>query len=85
MKLLGPFVVPVDHAGIEPRQLDRARDDGRQNRFEIQRRADRLPDLAQGGELLHRARQRVRARVQLLEEAHVLDGDDRLVGERHEQ
>jgi hypothetical protein len=55
------------------------------DRLEIERRADGPPDLAGRGELLHAARERLRALVQRRQQARVLDGDDRLVGRRLEQ
>ena len=52
---------------------------------QVERRADRLPDFAQRRELIHRLRQRLRPRLQLLEQAYVLDRDNRLVGEGAQQ
>ncbi len=43
------------------------------------------PDLAERPELVHGAGQLLRPRLQLLEQAHVLDRDHRLVGEGLEQ
>jgi hypothetical protein len=57
-ELLGALVVLEDHATVEPRQLDGPRDDGGQYHLEIQRGANGAADLAEGGELLDRARQR---------------------------
>ncbi len=51
----------------------------------IQRRADRLADLAERRQLLDRAGQLVRPRLQLLEQADVLDRDHGLVGEGLEE
>ena len=49
--------------------------------LEIGRRAGNDPqDLGGGGLLLERLGQRAVARLQLLEQAHILDGDDRLIG-----
>ena len=56
-----------------------------EHRVQVEGRADRLADLPQGLQLLDRARQFLRARLQLLEQADVLDGDHRLVGEGLEQ
>ena len=84
-ELLGALVVLEDHAAVQPRQLDGPRHDRGQHRLEIERGADRAADLAQRRELLDRARQLLRPRLQLLEQADVLDGDDGLVGEGLEQ
>ena len=84
-ELLGGLVVLEDRASVGPRQLTGAGDDRVEHRVEVERRADRAADLAQRRELLHRARQLARPRLQLLEQPHVLDGDDRLVGEGLEQ
>ena len=80
-ELLGDLVVLEHHAAVQPRQLDGPRDDGGQHRLEIERRADRTADLAEGRELLDGAGQLLRPRLQLGEQPHVLDRDHRLVGE----
>ena len=80
-ELLGRLVVLVDRPAIGARELSGAGDDGRQHRVEIERRADGPADVAEGGELPHRARQLGCARLQLAQEAGILDGDDGLVGE----
>ena len=56
-------------------------EDTRQHHLRIERRADGLTDLPQGAQFLDRAGQLVRARLQLVEQPCVLDGDHRLVGE----
>ena len=84
-ELLARFVVLVDDAAAGAGKLDRARHDGGEDRRQIEGRADRPPDLAERLELLDRLRQLTRPRLELPEEAHVLDGDDALVGERPEQ
>ncbi len=53
--------------------------------FEIERRVDRLADLAERAQLLDRLRQLGRAGAQLVEQPHVLDGDDGLAGEIRDQ
>ena len=59
---------------------------GVQHRLEIGRRAGDDPQhLAGGGLLLQRLREVAVAILQLLEQARVLDGDDRLVGEGLQQ
>ena len=75
----------VDRARVGAGELVRAGDDRRQHRLEVERRAHRAADLAERLQLLHRPAQRARPLLQLLEQADVLDGDDRLVGERLQQ
>src|SRR6266849_7080687 len=63
-------------------QANRALNDRIENRLHIARRARNDPqDLAGGGLPTERLRQVAVAGLQLLEQAHVLDGDDGLVGE----
>src|SRR5207245_6596440 len=52
---LALLVVLVDHPGVGARELDRPADDRREDGVEIERGADRAPDIAEGGELLDRA------------------------------
>ena len=52
---------------------------------EVERGADRLADLPERAHFLDRARERLGARLELLEHADVLDGDHRLIGEGVEQ
>ena len=85
VKLLGSLVVLVDRAPVGAGELTGARDDRVEHRLDVQRRADGAADLAQRRELLHRARQLGRPLPQLVEQADVLDGDHRLVGERLEK
>jgi hypothetical protein len=82
---LAVLVVLVDHAGIGARELRGAGHDRAQDGGEIQRGIDRLTDLAQRAKLAHRSRQFTRAGFELLEQAHVLDGDDGLVGKGFQQ
>ena len=64
----------VDRAArVGLRQLDGVGDDGQQHGIEVERRADRLADFAQRAHFLDRARERLGARLDLLEQAHVLD------------
>ena len=64
------------------RQAGGPRDDRGKNGLQVERRADRLPDLAQRPQLSDRLRQLRGPRLQFREQTDVLDGDDRLVGER---
>ena len=61
-------------AGIGAGEFDGTVDDGLQHDLEIERRTHRATDFAQGGEIAV-------ARLHLLEEPRVLDGDHGLVGE----
>ena len=81
VKRLRRVVILVDGATVCTRKLARPRDDGLEHRLDIERRAHRLADLPERRELVDRAGELTRPRLQLLEQADVLDGDDRLVGE----
>ena len=72
-------------AGIGAREVDRTVDDGLQHDLEIERRAYRATDFAQGLELLHRASKFARSGLHLLKQPHILDGDHGLVGEGLDQ
>src|SRR6266700_45366 len=85
VKSLRRVVVLVDGTTVRARELSGARDDGLEHGLDIQGRAHRLADLTQCGELVHRAGQLARARLQLLEQARVLDGNDGLVGKGLQQ
>src|SRR5437867_136417 len=79
-------IEPVDDSTVgatEPRcVLDERFQDG----LEVERgAADDLQDFAGGGLLLQRVGQGLVPGLELLEQAHVLDGNDRLVGEGLEQ
>src|SRR5215469_16691419 len=82
---LGALLELVDDSAVAARELDRTADDRLEHGLQVEGRADRLADLAQRPELADRARELARASLQLLEEAHVLDGDRRLVGERRDK
>ena len=73
------LVVLEDHAPVEPGELDRAGHDGSQHGGQIEGRTDRAADLAERGELLDGSRQLAGARLEGLEQADVLDRDDRLI------
>ena len=51
---LGRLVVLEDRASVGPGQLAGSGHDGLEYRVQVQRRAERLADFAEGGELLHR-------------------------------
>ena len=84
-ELLALLVEHVDRAGIGARELHGALHDRGQHVFEVERRIDRLRDLAERPQFADRAGKLVGARAQLVEQAHVLDGDDGLVGEVGQQ
>ena len=61
-------------------------DDGIEDRLQIERRAaDDVQHIARRGLILERLRQLARARLHLLEQPRVLDGDHGLVGEGLQQ
>ena len=64
-EFLGRFVVFEDDASVQPRELDGARDDGREHGLQIERGADGLAHLAEGGELPDGAGEVGGARLQL--------------------
>ncbi len=75
-----------DQTHLGAAQLDRALRDDVEDRLKIGRRAaDHLEDLARRRLLLQRLAEVVVARSQLREQAHVLDGDHRLVREGLEE
>ena len=84
-KLFGGLVVFVNRPAVGAAQLDRMGNDSRQHGFEIERGADRLADFAERFELAYRACQFVGSLIQFFKQAHVLDGDDGLVGEGFEK
>ena len=75
MKLFRAFVVFVDRPAVGAAKLHSVGNNSRQHGFEVQSRADRLTDFAQGFELSHRARQIVGSLLQFFKQPHVLDGD----------
>ncbi len=80
-----PFLA-VDEPLVRAAEPHRALDEARQHRLEVEgRAADDLEDLAGRRLLLERLGEVVVARLELREEADVLDGDDGLVGEGLEQ
>src|SRR5262245_51065666 len=78
---LAGLVVLVDHARIGTRQLCGPGSDRAQHSLKIQRRTDRLSDLAEGAKLANRPRQLLGPGLELTEQPRVLDGDDPLIGE----
>src|SRR5262249_5869345 len=78
---LAGLVVLEDRPAIEPGELDGARHDRGEHRFEVEGGADGPAYLAERRQLLHRARQVARARLQLAKETGVLDSDYGLVRE----
>ncbi len=85
MELLVGLVVLVDGAAVHARELGGARDDRAEHGLEIERRAHRLSDFAECLSSPTDLRELGGSRFQFLEQAHVLDGDHRLVGKGLEQ
>ena len=85
MKLLRGLIVLVNNSTISSGELDRMANDRAEHSLEVESRADRLADFSQRFQFSDRSRQFARPRLQFLEQADVLDGDDRLVGEGLEQ
>ena len=79
------LVKHIDRAGLGAGKLRRLGDDGVEHGLQIERRVDRLGDLAERAQLLDRLRELARARLHLVEQPHVLDRDHRLVGEGGDQ
>ena len=75
----------ADHPAVGPRERHRLVDDGGEHRLRVQGRVHDLTDLAERAQLLHGSGELLRTLVEGLEESHVVDGDDRLVGEGREQ
>ncbi len=84
-ELLGVLVVLEDRASVRARELHRPANDRGEDGVEVERRADRAPDIAEGRELRDRAGELLRPRLQLGQQAGVLDRDHRLVGEGREE
>ena len=75
------LIEDVDRARLGAGNLHRRGDDRDEHGPQIERRVDRLGDLAERAQLLDRARKLRRAGAQFAEQPRVLDGDDGLVGE----
>src|SRR5262249_47248709 len=80
-KDLALVVILVNHAGVRAGQLCGSSDNRAKYGLEIERGAYRLTNLPEGSQLAHRAREVVGKSLEFLEEPHVLDRDDGLVGE----
>ena len=81
MQLFRNIVVLVDQASFGSGELSGTGDDGGEHGVEIERRADRTANLGERLELLDRSSEIRSTRLQLLEQAYVLDGDCRVRGE----
>ena len=75
------FVEDIDRAGIGARELHRVRDNRGQHAFKVEGRVHRLRHLAEARNSSTDRAKFFGARAQFGEEARILDGDDRLVGE----
>ena len=79
-------LVEAQHHVINPTNPSRALDDGVEDRLHVRRRtADDAEHLGRRRLMLQSLAQFRVALSELLEEAHVLDSNDRLVGEGFEQ
>ena len=81
MKLLRGLIVFVDDAAIGSGKLNRPGYDSVQHRLEIKSGADCLTNFSQRFQFSNRPRKLLGPRLEFLEQAHVLDGDHRLIGE----
>src|SRR5262245_2587146 len=79
------LIVFIDRSTVGTAQLDSVRGYARQYGFEVQSRADGLTNLAERSQFSDRSRQFACPRLEFLEQAHVLDRDNRLVGEGFEK
>ena len=75
----------IDRTGLGAGELGCLGDDGGEDGFEIDARIHRLGDFAKCPQFLDRLRKFAGARLHLLEQPHVLDGDHRLIGEGGDQ
>ncbi len=78
-------VVAEHGTGIRSGQSDRAGQDRRQHRAQIERRADRLPDLGEQPQFTDRLPQLGGAGAQFVEQPRILDRDHRLVGKGRDE
>src|SRR5262245_6252251 len=81
-RLLGVF---VNRPAIGATQLDRVGDDTSEHGFEVERGANRLTNFTQCSQLTDRLHQLPCPCLQFLEQPHIFNRDDRLVGEGLEQ
>src|SRR5262245_6725478 len=79
------LVVFVNRPPVGAAQLDRMGNDSRQHGFEVERGAYRLTNFAQCSQLTYRLHQLPRPCFEFLEQPHVFNRNDRLVGEGLEQ
>ena len=85
VELAAHRVVHVDRAAAGVGELAGVGKNRIQHHPQVERRGDRAADLAERLQLAHRARQLAGPRLHLVEQAHVLDRDHRLVGELLQQ
>ena len=81
VQFLSRLIVLVDDPAVGRGELHGPRHNSVEHGLQIQSRANRLADLPQCLQLFDQSRQLARAGLELLEEADVLDGDHRLIGE----
>jgi hypothetical protein len=85
LELFGALLVLIDRAAVGPCQLTRTGHNRLKHDLQIERRADRPAHLPQRLQLLDGSPQLAGPGLQLLEQADVLDGNHRLVGEGFDQ
>src|SRR5262249_3164390 len=85
LKGLRTLVELVDDAAVASGQLNGAADDGLEHGLELERGADGSADLTERAKLRDRPGEFACARLHLVEQPHVLDRDNRLVGEGRRQ
>src|SRR5262249_25878791 len=85
LEFLADLVENIDGAGLGAGKLGRLGYDGSQDGLQVDGRIDRLGDLAKRAQFFNRLREFARARLHLVEQAHVLNRDHRLVGEGRHQ
>ena len=81
LELAVSLVKHIDHAGLGAGKLRRPRYNGVEHRLQIERRVNRVGDVAERAQLLDRATKLICAGAQFVEEPHVLDCDNGLLGE----
>ncbi len=81
----GGLIVLADQPTVGAGEGDGVIDNRGEHGLRVQGRVHHLPDLPERAQLLDRARELPCALVERLEQAHVVDGDHRLVGEGGEQ
>ena len=82
VEFLDSLVKHIDCTCLGAGELRRLGDDRVQDGFEVHGRIHRLADLAKRPQLVDRLTELARTCLNLIEQQHILDSDDGLVGER---